>query len=115
MGARLSGCRFIKVCRRIRASQGGYGVGSADSTAYLDESAPPDPADHRCSRTTVAARAASSGVVRHDETLIRIAGSPCQTVGPHQTRPSACTAATSAVVAAGPSGWRTRTWLSTTS
>ncbi len=63
---------------------------------------------------TSAARRASSSVVRHDDTLMRIAGSPRQTVGPHHTRPSACTAAITADVVPGAPN-RASTWLRTTS
>jgi len=39
-------------------------------------------------------RSTSSCVVAHDETLMRIAVRPCQTVRPAYQVPSACTAAT---------------------
>ncbi len=40
----------------------------------------------------------SASVVAHDETLIRIAARPCQTVGPHQHVPSSWIAAITARV-----------------
>jgi len=56
----------------------------------------------------------SSVVVAHEETLIRIAARPCQTVAPHQQVPSVCTAAiTARVVASSPK--LTSTWLRVTS
>ena len=47
-------------------------------------------------RAAIAARlrSTSSSVVAHDDTLMRIAVRPCQTVPPHQHVPSACTPAT---------------------
>ena len=59
-------------------------------------------------------RSTSSSVVAHELTLIRIAVSPCQTVGPHQQVPSAWSAAiTRRVRSASPN--ETSTWFSTTS
>jgi hypothetical protein len=56
----------------------------------------------------------SSSVVAHDETLIRIAVLPCQTVPPHQQTPSAwISSITRRVVSASPNA--TSTWLLTTS
>jgi hypothetical protein len=48
-------------------------------------------------------RSTSSSVVAHEQTLIRIAVSPCRTVPPHQQVPSSWTAWTTRMVtSAGP-------------
>jgi len=50
-----------------------------------------------------ALRSTSASVVAHEQTLIRIAVCPCQTVPPHQHVPSAWIASmTLCVVSAGP-------------
>jgi hypothetical protein len=46
-------------------------------------------------------RSTSSSVVAHEQTLIRIAVRPCQTVPPHQQVPSSWTAWITRVVASG--------------
>ena len=46
-------------------------------------------------------RSTSSSVVAHEDTLMRIAVRPCQTVPPHQHVPSACTPAMTRCVSAG--------------
>src|SRR6266480_3942672 len=59
-------------------------------------------------------RSTSASVVAHDDTLMRIAVWPCQTVPPHQQVPSPCTRAITSRVRSGlPND--TKTWLSTTS
>ena len=59
-------------------------------------------------------RSTSASVVAHEQTLIRMAVRPCQTVPPHQQVPSACTASmTRCVVSGAPND--TSTWFSTTS
>ena len=60
-------------------------------------------------------RSTSSSVVAHEETLMRIAVRPCQTVPPHQQVPSACSAGDHARASPSGSPNETSTWLSTTS
>ena len=70
----------------------------------------------RSAMRTIAARlrSTSSSVVAQEDTLMRIAARPCQTVPPHQHVPSACSSAIARrVCSAEPN--ETRTWLSTTS
>src|SRR5882762_3703687 len=65
-------------------------------------------------RVRMQPRSRSASVVAHDDTLMRIAVWPCQTVPPHQQVPSSCTRAiTSSVRSELPND--TKTWLSTTS
>ena len=59
-------------------------------------------------------KSTSSSVVTQDETLMRIAVWPCQTVEPHQQVPSACRRATVRRVFSGVPN-DTSTWLITTS
>src|ERR1700675_319260 len=59
-------------------------------------------------------RSTSASVVAHDDTLMRIAVCPCQTVPPHQHVPSPWTRAITSRVRSGlPND--TKTWLSTVS
>ena len=75
----------------------------------------PPPRSRACFRTRAARatrsiasrlRSTSSSVVAQDDTLMRIAVRPCQTVPPHQQVPSACTPAIDAL--ASPPARRTR-------
>ena len=93
--------------RRGRAA-GGVGARRAPSGLRALRADPRDP------RMASRLRSTSSSVVAQDDTLMRIAVRPCQTVMPHQHVPSACTPATTRCVSAG-SPNETSTWLRTTS
>ena len=109
-GPRRSARRAITASKRAPAITGSSIRRTVSTSGKFRHDAPRPPAGLGADITSAAARAiastlrsTSSSVVTHDDTLMRIAVWPCQTVPPIQQTPSRCTAAiTRRVVSASP-------------